>query len=59
DKLEISKQVYQLSWQPNIEKLDTDRCLATGYSCRSQVKRFEKIQFKHPVQAILSQLKLR
>ncbi|HIF9069010.1 TPA: D-2-hydroxyglutarate dehydrogenase YdiJ [Photobacterium damselae] len=57
DKLEISKQVYQLSWQPNIEKLDTDRCLATGYSCRSQVKRFEKIQFKHPIQAILSQLK--
>lgn len=32
-------------------------CLATGYSCRSQVKRLEKWQPQHPVQALLSLLK--
>ncbi|KPA53966.1 membrane protein [Photobacterium leiognathi subsp. mandapamensis] len=53
DKLEISKGVYNLSWKPNIEQLDNSRCMATGYSCRSQVKRFEHIKFKHPVQVLL------
>ncbi|EDJ89881.1 conserved FAD/FMN-containing dehydrogenase [Haemophilus influenzae R3021] len=27
--------------------------LATGYSCRSQVKRYEHVVLKHPVQALL------
>ena len=27
--------------------------LATGYSCRSQVKRYEGFKPKHPVQALL------
>ncbi|MGF1730087.1 D-2-hydroxyglutarate dehydrogenase YdiJ [Photobacterium kasasachensis] len=53
DKLEMSRGVYNLSWQPNLEQLDTDRCMATGYSCRSQVKRFEHIKMKHPVQVLL------
>ncbi|WP_318490074.1 D-2-hydroxyglutarate dehydrogenase YdiJ [Photobacterium leiognathi] len=53
DKLEASKGVYNLSWKPNIEQLDNSRCMATGYSCRSQVKRFEHIKFKHPVQVLL------
>ncbi len=53
DKLETSKGVYNLSWKPNIEQLDNLRCMATGYSCRSQVKRFEHIKFKHPVQVLL------
>ncbi|MGF1714455.1 FAD-binding oxidoreductase [Photobacterium chitinilyticum] len=53
DKLEMSRGVYDLSWQPNLEQLDTERCMATGYSCRSQVKRFEHIKMKHPVQVLL------
>lgn len=56
DKLEISKGVYNLSWKPNIDQLDPERCLVTGYSCRSQVKRFEHIKMKHPVQALLQLL---
>ncbi|PSU46580.1 hypothetical protein C9J12_17860 [Photobacterium frigidiphilum] len=56
DKLEISKGVYNLSWKPNIDLLDPERCLVTGYSCRSQVKRFEHIKMKHPVQALLQLL---
>ena len=53
DKLETSKGVFGLSWQPNLAKLDPDRCLATGYSCRSQAKRFEHIKMKHPVQVLV------
>lgn len=56
DKLQISKDIYALSWQPSLDKLPKERCLITGYSCRSQVKRFEKIQPKHPLQALLSLL---
>ncbi|SJN56705.1 putative FAD-linked oxidoreductase [Vibrio ruber DSM 16370] len=56
DKFEMSKDIYGLSWQPNFEQLPAERCLATGYSCRSQVKRFEKIKPKHPLQALLTHL---
>lgn len=34
-------------------KKDPHFCLATGYSCRSQVKRYENVVLKHPVQALL------
>ncbi|KLV08881.1 membrane protein [Photobacterium aquae] len=57
DKLELSKSVYGLSWQPNIAKLDPERCMVTGYSCRSQVKRLEHIKMKHPVQVLLQVLR--
>lgn len=53
DKFEVSKKVYDLSWKDNFEKLPKERCLVTGYSCRSQVKRFEHIKPKHPLQALL------
>ncbi len=54
DKLQMSKDIYGLSWKPNLEQLPKERCLITGYSCRSQVKRFEGMKVKHPVQALLS-----
>ncbi|MBV7299283.1 FAD-binding and (Fe-S)-binding domain-containing protein [Enterovibrio paralichthyis] len=53
DKLENSKGIYALSWQPNLEALPPSRCMATGYSCRSQVKRLEHRKMKHPVQVLL------
>ncbi|WP_105901824.1 D-2-hydroxyglutarate dehydrogenase YdiJ [Vibrio gangliei] len=56
DKFDMSQGIYQLSWQPNLNRLDKERCLVTGYSCRSQVKRFEGLKPKHPVQALLALL---
>jgi Fe-S oxidoreductase len=53
DKLQMSKDIYDLSWQPNLEQLPKERCLVTGYSCRSQVKRFEEAKLKHPLQVLL------
>ncbi|MCS0451113.1 D-2-hydroxyglutarate dehydrogenase YdiJ [Vibrio diabolicus] len=54
DKKSTSEAIYQLSWKPNIKNLPTERVLATGYSCRSQVKRFEGEAVRHPVQVLAS-----
>jgi FAD/FMN-containing dehydrogenase/Fe-S oxidoreductase len=51
--VETSKAIYQLSWQKQLNARPMDRCLATGYSCRSQVKRFEQVKMRHPLQALL------
>ncbi len=56
DKLQMSRDIYDLSWEPNLQKLPKERCLVTGYSCRSQVKRFEESKLKHPLQALLTLL---
>ncbi|MCG9682486.1 FAD-binding oxidoreductase [Vibrio sp. Isolate23] len=53
DKLQMSRDIYGLSWKPQLEQLPKERCLITGYSCRSQVKRFEDVKVKHPLQALL------
>ncbi len=53
DKLQMSKDIYGLSWKPSLDALPKERCLITGYSCRSQVKRFEGVKVHHPVQALL------
>ncbi|WP_029592589.1 D-2-hydroxyglutarate dehydrogenase YdiJ [Siccibacter turicensis] len=45
--------IYELSWHPMIQRLPRNRCLATGYSCRSQVKRIEGSGVRHPLQALL------
>ncbi|AHG76496.1 FAD/FMN dehydrogenase [Mannheimia varigena USDA-ARS-USMARC-1296] len=51
--LAMSKAIYEQSWQKKLNGKPLERCLATGYSCRSQVKRFEQQRIKHPVQALL------
>ena len=49
----MSREIYDLSWKVKLDGKDPNYCLATGYSCRSQVKRYEKYRLKHPVQALL------
>ncbi|WP_330982647.1 MULTISPECIES: FAD-binding and (Fe-S)-binding domain-containing protein [Enterobacterales] len=50
---ENSLGIYALSWQQAMQRLPRNRCLATGYSCRSQVKRVEGSGVRHPLQALL------
>lgn len=45
--------IYELSWHQAMQRLPRNRCLATGYSCRSQVKRIEGSGVRHPLQALL------
>ncbi|MBP5979740.1 MAG: FAD-binding oxidoreductase [Halomonas sp.] len=55
---DTSKTIYAQSWQPQVETPENaGKLLATGYSCRSQVKRFSHISLQHPLQALLAQLK--
>jgi len=55
--LENSKGLFDLSWQPKLTELDNEQILATGFSCRSQVKRLTELKARHPVEALLGTLK--
>jgi Fe-S oxidoreductase len=52
-----SRRIYMLSWSEAVNNpAHREQLLATGYSCRSQVKRIDAYLLKHPVQALLSLL---
>ncbi|MBP0048709.1 FAD-binding oxidoreductase [Marinobacterium sp. AK62] len=53
--LQRSKDIYELSWRGIVNQPENKgKLVATGYSCRSQVKRFDDQQLPHPAQALLS-----
>ena len=54
----ISKKLFDLSWKDVVEDpANKGKLVATGYSCRSQVKRFGPEAIPHPVQVILDRMK--
>jgi Fe-S oxidoreductase len=54
-----SKTIFQQSWQAKLDNVaDNTELLATGYSCRSQVKRFAQQQLKHPIQVLLESIRI-
>ncbi|WP_336692512.1 D-2-hydroxyglutarate dehydrogenase YdiJ [Delftia acidovorans] len=56
--LENSKVIYAQSWEKQIEsKQNLGEPLATGYSCRSQVKRLSARQLRHPLEALLDHVR--
>ncbi|MDP7591985.1 MAG: FAD-binding and (Fe-S)-binding domain-containing protein [Litorilituus sp.] len=54
--LDNSKSLFDLSWQPQLSSLAPEQVLATGFSCRSQVKRLTELKARHPVEALLALL---
>ena len=54
--VENSKALYDMSWSEAIDKLAPEQILATGYSCRSQIKRCSETVPRHPLQALLKAL---
>lgn len=57
---ETSERIYDLSWRAHTaDEQPGETLLATGYSCRSQVKRFEGKRLLHPAQALLREIKSR
>jgi FAD/FMN-containing dehydrogenase/Fe-S oxidoreductase len=48
-----SAALFSQSWQMKLDNLPVERCVATGYSCRSQVKRYTEHKMQHPLQALL------
>ncbi|AJQ95961.1 D-2-hydroxyglutarate dehydrogenase YdiJ [Gynuella sunshinyii] len=54
---DISRKIYELSWQGPVKNpKNQGKLLTTGYSCRSQVKRYEHQTLLHPMQQILKSL---
>ncbi|MEC8081507.1 MAG: FAD-binding and (Fe-S)-binding domain-containing protein [Pseudomonadota bacterium] len=54
--VETSRQIYAQSWANILdEKSHQTMFMATGYSCRSQVKRFDNTTIPHPFQVLLKQ----
>ena len=50
---ETSKTIYSQSWKAVIDGEDHAQLVATGYSCRSQVKRESAANIANPIQALL------
>jgi Fe-S oxidoreductase len=48
--------IYKLSWQQAVASYQPTQIVATGYSCRSQVARFEGFKPKHPLQVLLQHI---
>lgn len=63
-----SKKLYDMSWRSVVEKYNSIissttettnnsiQLIATGYSCRSQIKRENALQIPHPLQALLKSI---
>lgn len=47
-----SKQIYNLSWKDKIKQSGIRNSIATGFSCRCQVKRIEGHTIKHPIEIL-------
>ncbi|MFT2111364.1 FAD-binding and (Fe-S)-binding domain-containing protein [Marinomonas sp. 2405UD68-3] len=55
---QTSGDIYQLSWKSKVQDHQLQpKLLATGYSCRSQVKRMDNIHLPHPAQALLKHIR--
>ncbi len=50
DNFEMSKQIYDSSWHKKLQNKKAQVFLATGFSCRCQIKRFEQKTIDHPIQ---------
>ena len=54
ENLATSKKIYDLSWRDVVNAAENKgQLVATGYSCRSQVKRMDNQHIPHPAQALL------
>ena len=50
--VETSKQIYGLSWKQKIKDCGITSSMATGFSCRCQVKRMAGHTMKHPIEIL-------
>ncbi|QUE31985.1 FAD-binding and (Fe-S)-binding domain-containing protein [Francisella philomiragia] len=50
--IDTSKHIYNLSWKDKIKESGIRSVIATGFSCRCQVKRMEGHTIKHPIEIL-------
>ncbi|MCC5855028.1 MAG: FAD-binding oxidoreductase [Idiomarina sp.] len=51
DQQATSRRIYGLNWEAEV-KTQGSRVLATGFSCRCQVKRYSQVQVVHPLEIL-------
>ncbi|TMP23473.1 hypothetical protein CWB99_23315 [Pseudoalteromonas rubra] len=51
-----SRSLYEMSWQKHTSNIEEETVLATGFSCRCQVKRYENKKPMHPIEYIAKNL---
>lgn len=51
---EDSKALYNMGWAQALDAYGNMGVVATGFSCRSQIKRMEKKRVRHPLEVILA-----
>ncbi|MCA9292005.1 MAG: hypothetical protein KDA25_12815, partial [Phycisphaerales bacterium] len=56
DHVEQSRGIYARSWARHLGGSDLEH-LATGYSCRSQVKRIDGVDLRHPIEVLADALR--
>ncbi len=56
EHVEESRGIFEMSWEKRIQALDPTRILVTGYSCRTQTKRFAGLNPPHPCTVLLHAL---
>jgi Fe-S oxidoreductase len=55
---QTSRVIYEQSWAGHVDAPeDAGEALATGYSCRSQVKRYTGRRLRHPLQVLLDDVR--
>ncbi len=54
-----SHELFKMDWQRHINNnIEAEKyILATGYSCRSQTKRFNSTKLQHPLEALFNEIK--
>ncbi|AIT10115.1 4Fe-4S ferredoxin [Candidatus Francisella endociliophora] len=50
--INTSKKIYNMSWKEKINECGVRGVVATGFSCRCQVKRMEGHTIKHPIEIL-------
>ncbi|NVN03298.1 MULTISPECIES: D-2-hydroxyglutarate dehydrogenase YdiJ [Asaia] len=55
--VETSRVIFEQSWGAHLDRQGEQRFLASGYSCRSQVKRFRGQRLDHPLVVLLERLR--
>lgn len=59
EHLKYSNELFKMNWQQYIKDIPNPEkyVLATGYSCRSQVSRFQGKRLQHPLEVLLTEIK--
>lgn len=53
---DMSRRLFDMSWQERLDGVDPSLILATGFSCRCRTERFAGVRPRHPAQALLQTL---